>query len=128
MPPSGVGHLVVRGALPKRIRHQKQGLDRFDVEAEALRRWKPGHPYWLTTSEAAVVLGVSVSRVKQLVAAGYLPYVRKGDRYLFRRPQAEVIGNARRLRWGGVPSGRERRPLARAPGLGRNCGCHCGCR
>jgi excisionase family DNA binding protein len=95
--PSSVGHLVARGVLPKRVRHQKQGLDRADVEAESLRRWHPGHSYWLTTMGAAEVLGVSRPRVKRLVAAGYLPYVKKGDRYLFRRPQVEVISNARHV-------------------------------
>ena len=58
-----------------------------------------GHPYFLTAPEAAEVFGVTPKRVHQLVAKGFLPVVEHDGRRLFRRPQLEVVANARRTRW-----------------------------
>jgi predicted site-specific integrase-resolvase len=93
-----VYRLVNTGVLPKSVAHQHGGLDRDDVERVALERWKPGHPYWITSSEVAQILGVNPARVRQIVARGFLPAVRRGHRWLYRRPQVEVIANARLAR------------------------------
>lgn len=94
-----VARLVMRGVLRKPAKGARRALDRAEVERLALERYRPGHPYWLTTPEAADVLGVTRARVHQLVTAGRLPYVEHGGRHYFRRPQVEVIANARHARW-----------------------------
>jgi len=65
-----VSRLVMQGVLRKAVRGQKFGLDRADVERVALERYRPGHPYWCTSGAAAEILGVSVTRVHQLVDRG----------------------------------------------------------
>ena len=52
--------------------------------------------YWLTATQAAEILGLSIARVKQLLDQYRLPHVlhRSGAR-LIRRRQLEVIANAR---------------------------------
>jgi len=54
------------------------------------------YSYWLTSAQAAKVLGISVARLKQLATTDRVPYVvhRSGQR-LMRRHQLEVIANAR---------------------------------
>lgn len=71
------------------------------MERVSLARWRPGnvHPYWATTREVATILGVNRQRVLQLVAADLVPAVRHGRRWVFRRHQLMVIGNARDARW-----------------------------
>jgi hypothetical protein len=96
-----VTRLVARGILHKPSKWQKRALDREEVERVALQRYRPGHPYWLTTSEAAGILGVTGKRVRQLVAADRLPCVVQDGRRYYRRQQVQVIANARHLRWHG---------------------------
>lgn len=93
--------LVHSGALPKARKHQRSGLDREAVEQAGLARVpaRGGHPYFLTASEAAEVLGVTPKRVHQLAERGRLPVVEHDGRRLFRRPQLEVVANARRARY-----------------------------
>ena len=95
-----VYRLVHEGVLPKAVKHQRSGLDRETVERLALERLRPhgGHPYWLTASEAAEVLGVTPKRVHQLAERGRLPVVEHDGRRWFRRPQLEVVANARDAR------------------------------
>lgn len=93
-----VARLVMQGVLHKQVKHQRRGLDLAEVERVSLERYRRGHPYWLTTREAAAVLGVSDERVRQLVAADRLPCVERKGRRLFRRPQVDVIANAREAR------------------------------
>jgi hypothetical protein len=57
-----------------------------------------GHPYWLSTVEAADVLGVTRERVRQLAAADRRPCVVHAGRRYHRRHQVEVIANARESR------------------------------
>ena len=99
--PQSVARLVHQGRLPKPVKHARADLDRDAVEAAALARVPRhgGHPYFLTASEAAGVLGVTPKRVHQLVAKGFLPAVEHDGRRLFRRPQLEVVANARKARW-----------------------------
>ena len=94
-----VYRLVEQGRLPKARKHQKRGLDRGEVEAVSLERWSgPGHPYWAVGVEAAQILGVTRARVYQLREAGRIPAVQYGGRWFYRRPQLEVIANARDAR------------------------------
>ena len=80
--------------------HIKYDLDA--VEDVAQSRYRPGahrhdrFSYWVGTAQAAEILGLSTARVKQLCAAGKIPYVfhRSGAR-LMRRHQVEVLANAR---------------------------------
>jgi len=72
------------------------------------------HPYWATSQEAAVELGVSYSNVPLMMMAGRLPYetAANGRRYL-RRHQLEVIANARETRLLEEAVGREAAVKAR---------------
>lgn len=55
---------------------------------------------WITSIEAAAILGVSPRRVRQLANKGYLPYEKASPRrFKFRKAQVEVIANARDHRW-----------------------------
>jgi excisionase family DNA binding protein len=69
------------------------------VERLSLARWEGvtgDDSYWVTTRQAAPILGVNRSRVGQLVDADRIRYeTTSGGRRLFRRQQIEVIGNAR---------------------------------
>ena len=96
---NSVDQLVSRGVLPKAVKRQRHGLDLADVEYLALQRYTPGHPWFATNREAAQILGVSRSRVSQLVNAGRLPFVERRGRRYFRRQQIQVIANARNARW-----------------------------
>jgi excisionase family DNA binding protein len=78
---------------------QGYGLDRSDVEQLALERYTPQPwTYWLTTRQAADVLGVTPVWVRQLVKRGFLPAVTHDGHRYFRRHQVEVIANARESR------------------------------
>lgn len=91
---------VITGALPSLGRYAKANLRRSDVETLAAARWRPGDPSWLTTDQAAAMLGVSRVRVTQLIAAGRLPAERHpSGRWLFRPGQIAVIAQARRDRF-----------------------------
>jgi excisionase family DNA binding protein len=96
---NSVDRWVSRGVLPKAVKRQRRGLDLTDVELLALQRYTPGHPWFTTNREAAQILGVSRSRVNQLVNAGRLPFVEYQGRRYFRRQQIQVIANARNARW-----------------------------
>jgi excisionase family DNA binding protein len=73
------------------------------VEQFALRRWNlrtaDTDAAWLGTKEAAQLLGVNRARVRQLVAAGLLPFELTPDGYAFRREQLLTVANARRARF-----------------------------
>jgi excisionase family DNA binding protein len=96
--------LIKAGDLTGGARYQHRALNRDQVEHLAVQRWKPPRPgivddatsYWVTTTQAAELLGVGRTRVGQLVDRGFLPCVHspRGHR-LFRRGQVEVIANAR---------------------------------
>ena len=68
------------------------------------------YSYWLTSAQAAKVLGISVARLKQLATADRVPYVvhRSGQR-LMRRHQLEVIANARDVQVAAADRDRRRR-------------------
>ena len=53
---------------------------------------------WLTTRDAATLLGVSDRQVRYLVAEDKLPAARRGKGDLFRRAQLEVMANGREAR------------------------------
>ena len=100
-----VHKMVCAGIIPKGMKHARGGLDRDAVEQVSLARLplrrRPGpHPYWATTREAAEVLGVSRARVRQLADSGRIPAVWRedGHHWYFRRPQLEVVANAREAR------------------------------
>lgn len=92
-----VSRLINQGVLPKAVRGQTFGLDRGDVERVALERYRPGHPYWCTSGEAADILSVSVTRV-QLIDRGFVPAIQHDGHWHFRRHQLEVIAAARDAR------------------------------
>ena len=76
-----------------------------EVEALALehyswrRHTRDPDSYWVTVTQAAGVLGVSVQRVKQLLDKGFLPYVvHVSGARLMRREQVETVANARTAR------------------------------
>ena len=93
-----VDRRVRQGVLHKPVKRQQYALDHTEVEAYALQRWKPGHPYWRSSHEAAEILGLTSSRVSQLARAGKIPAVRHRRRWFFRRHQVDVVANAREAR------------------------------
>jgi excisionase family DNA binding protein len=113
-----VGKLVAKGQLSRGPRWQHRQLSRVEVEALALRRWNPRtagpNSYWLGTREAAELLGVYRARVRQLVAAGLLPFEQTPRGYAFRREQLLTVANARRARFHAYAR-RMRRPFPAEP-------------
>lgn len=82
--------------------HGAPAYDLDDLEQRSLARLRyasTGHPYWATAREAADVLGVTVGRVRDLMARERMPGVvaPNGRRYI-RRHQLEAYANARDLR------------------------------
>ena len=52
--------------------------------------------YWVTVSQAAEILGVSIQRTKELLDKDFLPYLtHKSGARLMRRQQLETVANAR---------------------------------
>jgi excisionase family DNA binding protein len=88
-----VGQIVAKGDLTKGPRWQHRQLSRAEVEQLALRRWNPRKAgpdsYWLGTKEAAELLGVNRARVRQLVAAGLLPFEHTQHGHAFRRERSQ---------------------------------------
>jgi excisionase family DNA binding protein len=99
---STVQRLTRTGELAHEGRYTHRGLDRDQVEGLAMRRWRrrrdrppPAGSYWMTTGQAAGLLGVSHARVWQLAQSGRLPFrVSHHGVRLFRRQQLETIANA----------------------------------
>ena len=52
---------------------------------------------WLSVSTTAAITGLHRTRVNQLIKAGKLPAVHRGNRWWIRRQDAEVFANARRF-------------------------------
>jgi hypothetical protein len=72
------------------------------VEQAALEHYRPHahardpYSYWVTTTQAAAILGISDVRVKQLLNAEKIPFQRhRSGKRLMRRHPVRVIGNAR---------------------------------
>ena len=60
----------------------------------------PDTSYWVGATQAASLLGVHVSRLNQLVAAGRVPFELHADgRRMYRREQVLTVANAREARW-----------------------------
>ena len=83
--------------------HSIATLEDVEAIARSSYRWKrhtsDAHSYWVTSGQAAEILSVSIPRVKQLAAAGRLPFVAHDDgTRLFRREQITTIANAREAR------------------------------
>jgi len=101
--PSSVRRRVAEGRLSRRRkRYKHQALSRADVEALAVEvyRWRrhvgDTDSYWVTSGDAAAVLGVNRQRVQQLSAADRLPFVMHHDgTRLYRRHQLEVLAHNR---------------------------------
>lgn len=88
---------LVRKGISERIPNQHPSLSRHQVE-EHLASPKPAE--WVTTTEAAEILGISKSRTGQIAGKGLLPFeVGPNGRRRFRRQQVEVISRARQVRW-----------------------------
>ncbi len=94
------------GRLPAAERHVKRRVSRADAEALALRlpssrlAFDPDTSYWVTARSAARILGVGVTRLNQLVAAGFVPYeVHANGRRMYRREQLLTVANARGASW-----------------------------
>ncbi len=94
------------GRLPAAERHVKRRVSRADAESLALQLpssrlpFDPETSYWIGATQAASLLGVNVSRLNQLVAAGRVPFeVHADGRRLYRREQLLTVANAREARW-----------------------------
>lgn len=66
-----VYNLASRGTLTRHApSHTRLAYERDEIEARSLARLKyhvTGHPYWANVAEVATHLGVSESRVRQLL-------------------------------------------------------------
>ncbi len=94
------------GRLPAGPKHERRRVSRADAEALALQlpssriAFDPESSYWVGATQAASLLGVNVSRLNQLVAAGRVPFELHADgRRLYRREQLLTVANARDARW-----------------------------
>jgi len=94
------------GRLPAAERHVKRRVSRADAEALALQlpssrlAFDRDTSYWTGATQAASLLGVNVSRLNQLVAAGRVPFeVHADGRRMYRREQTLTVANAREARW-----------------------------
>ena len=92
--------LAQYGFIGESHMHSIATLGDVEAIAQSLYRWKrytsDAHSYWVTSGQAAEILSVSIPRVKQLAAAGKLPFVTHEDgTRLFRREQITTIANAR---------------------------------
>ena len=92
--------------LPATNKNQPRRLSRADAEALALQlpssriAFDPDTSYWVGATQAASLLGVNVSRLNQLVAAGRVPFeVHADGRRIYRREQMLTVANARDARW-----------------------------
>ncbi|MGB3763717.1 MAG: helix-turn-helix domain-containing protein [Ornithinimicrobium sp.] len=85
---------VRRSALADQAR-----LEREQQQAQLKQRQPPddGH-MWLSVSSTAAIAGLHRTRVNQLIKAGKLPALHRGNRWWIRRQDAEVFANARRFR------------------------------
>ncbi len=102
-----VDRLIRRGMLVPARRLATAQLSRSEVERLALST-RTGSAliaggYWVSRSGAAELLQRSERRVQQLSDAGRLPFeIHEGTGWrLYRCAQVEVIGRARRARFGG---------------------------
>ncbi|QNN54705.1 helix-turn-helix domain-containing protein [Nocardioides mesophilus] len=95
-----VHRYVAEGRLSKDRPYANAALDRDQVEELALSRLRRGqpHPYWASTTEAAALLGVTKTRVRQLAERGRIPGRQRGRTWFFRQAQLEVVANAREAR------------------------------
>ena len=83
--------------------HSIATLEDVEAIARTVYRWKrhtsDAHSYWVTSGQAAEILSLSIPRLKQLAAAGRLPFVTHEDgTRLFRREQITTIANAKEAR------------------------------
>ncbi len=94
------------GRLTAAEPHTRRRVSRAHAEALALKLpssrvvFDPDASYWLGATRAAAILGVNVSRLNQLVAAGRVPFeVHADGRRMYRREQMLTVANAREARW-----------------------------
>lgn len=87
-------------------RYEHRTLSRAEDETLALelydwrRHVDDPESYWLTSHQAAEMLGISRQRLGQVGDKGFLPFVRHRDGVrLYRREQLVTIANARPARW-----------------------------
>ena len=97
---------IEAGRLPAGPKNEQRKVSRADAEALALRlpssrlAFDSDSSYWVGATNAAKLLGVNVSRLNQLVAAGRVPFeVHADGRRLYRRDQLRTVANARDARW-----------------------------
>lgn len=113
-----VDRLIRWGVLTPARRFAAAQLSRGQVEHLALTtrtvRQLVAGDYWVTLSNAAVLLGRSATRVQQLTNADRLPHVvHLGKSWkLYRRQQLAVIRRARQVRFGDRSLERSHRPAA----------------
>lgn len=91
---------VEQWAVARRRRLAVEAEQRATRRAEGLERLGPPDDgqVWFDTATTAAILGISRSRVGQLVRAGRIPYVRRGGRVWIKREDAEQAAAARAFR------------------------------
>lgn len=98
--PRGVASLerasVLRAADTWRSEQERRQQDR-ESRANAPGRSKApsGGDVWVPTAVAAMALGVTPNRIRQLVADGRLPATKKATKLWFRRRDVEIAAAAR---------------------------------
>src|SRR4051794_1463604 len=100
---SGPLSLGVLGGSPET--YHPVGLGRGTATSSSTR---PGTTSWIGSApDRSPISSASLSRGSiSSPARGLLPCVRHDGNYYFRRPQLEVVANARRTRWHSLPSQR----------------------
>ncbi len=104
--PRTLARHIDAGHLPAAEPHTRRRVSRADAEALALQlpssrlAFDADTSNWTGATQAAEILGVNVSRLNQLVAAGRVPFEIHADgRRMYRREQMLTVANARDARW-----------------------------
>jgi hypothetical protein len=114
-----IQRLIARGELhPRKAAPRYPSLDRAEVQAVAERCWQaerqriraaqrrkapkypppPGEHVWLTASQAARLVGITVPGIAKRVRRETIPFVVYKGRRWFRADHMESLGRARRAR------------------------------
>jgi predicted transcriptional regulator len=103
-PAATAAQLEERGLLGPTWTTVEASVEDIEAIATEIYQWsselRSNYSYWVTAKQAAPILGVSQTRVKQLAVAERIPSViHHTGVHLFRRHQLEVVANARLSRW-----------------------------
>lgn len=81
--------------LARQREEERERIERARLERAARTRPPDDGQVWLSVSTTAALLGVTPTRVTQMIRTERLPATRKGQRWWIRRQHAEILAAAR---------------------------------